>query len=52
MIRKIQKMLKRRCVYRSTFNELNSLSNKELADIGVSRSEIHYIADKHAKSHV
>lgn len=30
-----------------TFNELNSLSNKELADIGVTRSEIRNIARKH-----
>lgn len=51
MISKLCRLIKRRTVYNTTFKELSSLSNKELADIGVSRSEIHHIAAKHAKSH-
>lgn len=31
-------------VYRATFNELSSLSNRELADLGMSRSQIRSIA--------
>jgi uncharacterized protein YjiS (DUF1127 family) len=31
-------------VYRTTFNELSSLSNRELADLGMSRSQIRSVA--------
>ena len=30
--------------YYTVINELNSLSDRELADIGINRYEIHYIA--------
>jgi len=33
-------------LYRETVNELNRLSNRELSDIGISRSEIPYVAKK------
>ncbi len=40
----------RRERYRNTFNELHSLSNYDLADLGISRSEIHQVAlDEMAK---
>ncbi|GAA4534462.1 hypothetical protein GCM10023174_30410 [Chelativorans composti] len=32
--------------YRETMNELSRLSNRELADLGISRSEIPYVARK------
>ncbi|WP_299611946.1 DUF1127 domain-containing protein [uncultured Tateyamaria sp.] len=31
-------------IYRSTFNELNVLSNRELADLGLHRSELKRVA--------
>lgn len=31
-------------IYRETFNELNALSNRELADLGLSRSMIRRLA--------
>lgn len=33
-----------RRVYRATFNELSKLSNRELADLGMGRSQIRSIA--------
>ena len=32
--------------YRETVSELNRLSNRELTDLGISRSDIHYVARK------
>ena len=32
--------------YRETVTELNRLSNRELADLGISRTEIHSVARK------
>lgn len=43
-IRKIQDYLEQRTVYKRTFNELSALSNRELNDIGINRSEIYNIA--------
>jgi len=34
-------------VRRATINELSSLDNKDLADIGLSRGDIRYLADQH-----
>ena len=34
----------RRRVYRTTFHELSALSNRELADLGLSRTEIRRVA--------
>jgi uncharacterized protein YjiS (DUF1127 family) len=30
--------------YRRTINELNALSNRELAGLGISRADIHFVA--------
>ena len=35
---------KQRRVYRATFNELSSLPNRDLADLGISRSQIRSVA--------
>jgi uncharacterized protein YjiS (DUF1127 family) len=35
---------KRTCRYYAVVNELNSLTDRELADIGINRYEIHYLA--------
>ncbi len=35
---------KQRRVYRATFNELSSLSNRDLGDLGIARSQIRSIA--------
>ena len=32
--------------YRDTVSELSRLSNRELNDLGISRSDIHYVARK------
>ncbi len=32
--------------YRETVTELSRLSNRELTDLGISRSDIHYVARK------
>ena len=34
----------KRRVYRTTLNELSSLSNRELADLGIARGEVRNIA--------
>lgn len=34
--------------YRATFNELSSMGDRELADIGLSRSQIRSIAYEHS----
>lgn len=34
----------RRAVYNETYSELSALSNRELADLGMSRSEIRRVA--------
>lgn len=34
----------RRRIYRQTFRELSALTNRELADLGLSRSEIRRVA--------
>jgi uncharacterized protein YjiS (DUF1127 family) len=33
-------------LYRETVTELNRLTNRELSDLGISRSEIPYVAKK------
>lgn len=48
----IKRMLDKNNSYRHTYRELNNLTNKELADIGISRWDIHRLATEHAeKSH-
>ena len=43
-IKKIRDFLDQRTVYKRTFAELNALTNRELNDIGINRSEIYNIA--------
>lgn len=40
----VRQELMKHYAYRQTYNELNSLSDKELYDIGLDRSKIHSIA--------
>ena len=40
----VRKEMMKHKAYRETYNELSKLSNKELADIGIARGEIHSIA--------
>ncbi|MCJ7871646.1 DUF1127 domain-containing protein [Phaeobacter sp. J2-8] len=40
----------RRAIFAQTYSELASLNDRELADIGVARSNIRAIAKKHAES--
>lgn len=44
----LQERLAKRSVYATTVRELQSLSNRELADLGISRSSISSIAYEHA----
>ena len=40
MLKALINAYKRNMVYRATFNDLSSLSNKELYDLGIDRSSI------------
>lgn len=40
----------KRKVFRATFNELSALSNRELADLGINRSQITSIAAEAAET--
>ena len=42
----------RRAVFNTTFNELNALSDRELNDIGLGRSDIRQVAWEHAETSV
>lgn len=44
----IRNTFKRWAAYQQTVRELNSLDNRSLADLGISRSEIQHIARDHA----
>lgn len=44
MLKAIIIACKRHAAYRATFNELNGLSNKELHDLGIDRSQIEQVA--------
>lgn len=48
MIKNIKKMWKRNKHIRKTIKELNALSDRDLADIGIYRSDIRSIAKKSA----
>lgn len=47
-LKKIRKAMTNHTKYRQTVHELNGLSNRELADLGISRCDIYTIARKHA----
>jgi len=46
----VKMSLRRRSVYRNTLRELEALSDRDLADLGVSRGMIHRIADDAARA--
>ena len=48
----VQRYLKRYFEYRKTVYELNHLSTRDLADLGISRCDIEYIARKHSLSKI
>ena len=41
---------KQRRVYLTTLNSLEALTNRDLADLGLNRSELHYVAREASKS--
>ena len=47
-ISSLQEYLARRSEYNKTVSELQSLSNRELADLGIARASISSIAYEHA----
>jgi uncharacterized protein YjiS (DUF1127 family) len=47
-IASVQEARARRVIYNTTVRELRSLSNRELADLGLSRSNISSVAYEHA----
>lgn len=44
----IQKAIKSYLMYRKTMYELGQLTNRDLADLGINRADIEFIARKHA----
>ncbi len=42
---KLMDMRKRHAIYKATLNELQRLSDRELRDIGIHRSQIRHIAE-------
>jgi uncharacterized protein YjiS (DUF1127 family) len=48
----VQRYLKRYFEYRKTVYELNHLSTRDLADLGIARCDIEYIARKHSLSKI
>lgn len=41
---------KQRRVYLNTLNSLEALSNRDLADLGLNRSELHFVAREASKN--
>lgn len=44
MLKAILAAYREHCLYRTTYNELSRLSNRELYDLGIDRSEIEIVA--------
>ena len=44
--------LRRWALYRNTVRELSVLSDRDLSDLGINRSDIEYVARKHVSSAV
>ena len=42
--------VKRQQLYRATFSGLSALSNRELADLGLNRSELRHVAKESARN--
>jgi len=52
MFKHFRKYIKRKILYKNTINELNSLSSRELSDIGINRGDIPFIAKQLAHRNV
>ena len=52
LVATVQRYLKRYFEYRKTVYELNHLSTRDLADLGIARCDIEYIARKHSLSKI
>ena len=52
LVATVQRYLKRYFEYRKTVYELNHLSTRDLADLGIARCDIEYIAHKHSMSKI
>jgi uncharacterized protein YjiS (DUF1127 family) len=52
IIASVQKSFKRYFEYRKTMYELGRLTNRDLADLGIARGDIEYIARKHSMSKI
>ncbi|WP_435169183.1 DUF1127 domain-containing protein [Falsirhodobacter sp. 1013] len=50
LLASLRALRQRRAVYTRTVNELTALSGRELADIGISRSEIRAVARRTANA--
>lgn len=49
IFKKIGKRLRRKALERATIAELSGLSDRDLADIGISRSDIRFVAKRSAR---
>lgn len=52
LVATVQRYLKRYFEYRKTVYELNRLTTRDLADLGIARCDIEYIARKHSMSKI
>ena len=52
LVATVQRYLKRYFEYRKTVYELNRLTTRDLADLGIARCDIEYIAHKHSMSKI
>ena len=48
LVANVQKAIKKYLEYRATAYELNRLTNRDLADLGIHRCDIEFIARKHS----
>ena len=48
LVANVQRAIKKYMEYRTTAYELNRLTNRDLADLGIHRCDIEYIARKHS----
>ena len=48
LVANVQRAIKKYMEYRTTVYELNRLTNRDLADLGIHRCDIEFIARKHS----
>jgi uncharacterized protein YjiS (DUF1127 family) len=48
LIANVNRAIKNYLMYRKTMYELGQLTNRDLADLGINRADIEFIARKHA----